>query len=158
MGVLNMVEIYRAGKENHDQVMALRYEMLQVVNNLESDIFDENFRNATEEYFYNGDQTTFLAIENGIAIGCATVCYIMIMPTYSHPTGKRAHIMNVYVRAEYRNKGIAKELMGEIIKDAKEKGVTHVSLDATELGRPLYASMGFKSTQEGMELILKPNN
>lgn len=149
-----MIEICKADKENFAQVIKLRFEMLMVVNNLKSDVFNVDFKDATNEYFCNGNQTTFLAMDGGVAIGCATVCYIMVMPTYSHPTGKRAHVMNVYVREGYRKKGIAQMMMKEIVNDAIEKGITHINLDATEQGRPLYEKIGFKPTEEGMVMIL----
>lgn len=68
--------------------------------------------------------------------------------------GETAHVMNVYVKEGYRKKGIALNMMKAIIKDAIEKGITHISLDATEQGRPLYEKIGFKPTDEGMEMIL----
>lgn len=149
-----MLEIHKAGVEDLTQVLNLRYEMLMVVNHLVSDTFDESFKGITDEYFRNGNQTTYLALEDGVAIGCATVCYMTVMPTYSHPTGKRAHVMNVYVREEYRRRGIAQRMIKELVNDATDRGTTHISLDATEQGRPLYMGMGFKPSEEGMEMIL----
>ena len=37
-----------------------------------------------------------------------------------------------------------------LIDNAKRKGVTEISLDATESGRPLYESLGFKASDECM--------
>jgi len=48
----------------------------------------------SKKYVKNSFQTTLLAVDNAV-IGCATICYIKIMPTFDHPSGKRAHIMNV---------------------------------------------------------------
>ena len=88
-------------------------------------------------------------------IGCATICYIEVMPTFSHPTGKRAHLMNVYTNSKYRRKGIALHMLNLLIKEAKEKGVTEISLDATELGKPLYKKCNFVEAEEYMVLNLK---
>ena len=70
------------------------------------------------------------------------------MPTFSHPTGKRAHLMNVYTKVEYRRHGIAREMVEILIDEAKSKGVTEISLDATESGRPLYESLWFRASDE----------
>ena len=43
-------------------------------------------------------------------------------------------------------------MMTMLIEEAKEKGVTEISLDATEDGRLLYKKMGFKPSSEGMVL------
>lgn len=150
-----MIRIIKASNEHHNQVIALRYEMLKDVNNLLTDSFSNDFRTATEEFFAEGNQTTFIALDGNMPVGCATICYIMLMPTYSHPTGKRAHIMNVYTRKTYRRQGVAKRLMEELLKEAKENDITHISLDATEEGRLLYQNLGFKAADEGMEIVLK---
>ena len=76
------------------------------------------------------------------------------MPTFSHPTGKRAHLMNVYTRSEFRRKGVGKMMVEFLIEEAKSKGVTEISLDATEMGHPLYKAIGFTENTEGMNLVL----
>ena len=140
-----------AVESNLAAVLALRMEMLSVVNAGKS--FDEAFVERTRDYFTNGAQTTVLAFDGENAVGCATICYVQVMPTFSHPTGKRAHIMNVYVREEFRRRGIAREMMKMLLDEAKSRGVTQITLDATESGRPLYQALGFESSEEFMELI-----
>ena len=82
------------------------------------------------------------------------MCYIEVMPTFSHPTGKRAHLMNVFTKKEYRRQGIAGKMMNMLIDEAKEKGVTEISLDATDMGRALYKKFGFRESEECMVLNL----
>ena len=147
------MEIRFATKEDIELLMSSRLEMLKVVNNLPADYqYTDEFVKESREYFLNGDQTTVLAVDNGEVIGCASMSYIRIMPTFSHPTGKRAHLMNVYTRNEYRRQGIARTMCEMLIGDAWNRGATEISLDATTMGRPLYESLGFKSTSEGMVL------
>ena len=149
------MRIVKAESGHSGKAVELRMEMLREVNGLDaSERFSEDFIRLSEEYFINGDQTTFLAIEGEKAVGCATVCYIRLMPTFDHRTGKRAHIMNVYVKPEYRRRGLAGKMLQEIICEAKQKGVTQISLDATDKGRPLYETLGFLSSAERMELNL----
>lgn len=147
------MEIRIATAQDMDLMMSSRLEMLKVVNDLPQDYeYDEAFVDASREYFEKGDQTTVLAIEDGEVIGCASMSYMWIMPTFSHPTGKRAHLMNVYTRDEYRRRGIARQMCEMLIEDAWNKGATEISLDATTMGRPLYESLGFTATTEGMVL------
>ena len=147
----NDVTVKIAQESDLPTVLAIRMEMLSVVN--EGKTFDEAFAERSRDYFSNAEQTTVLAFDGENAVGCATICYVRVMPTYSHPTGKRAHIMNVYVRGEYRRRGIAREMMKILLDEARERGVTQITLDATESGRPLYQALGFSGSEEFMELL-----
>lgn len=147
------MEYKLATKEDIELMMSSRLEMLKVVNGLPADYqYTDDFVRESRDYFLNGDQTTVLVIENGEVIGCASMSYMWIMPTFSHPTGKRAHLMNVYTRNEYRRQGIARQMCEMLIEDAWARGATEISLDATTMGRPLYESLGFTASSEGMVL------
>ncbi len=150
-----MISYIKATEKDLELLMQSRQEMLRAVNHLRSDYrFTDEFITCSMEYFKAAHQTTILAINEKV-IGCATMCYIDMMPTFSHPTGKRAHLMNVYTNPQYRRQGIAFKMLGFLINDAKEKGVTEISLDATELGRDLYKKHGFVESNECMVLIVK---
>ena len=150
-----MIEYRIAASEDIELLMGSRLEMLRVVNDLpEAYEFDTVLKRESRDYFAEGDQTTILAMEQGEVIGCATLCYLRMMPTFSHPTGKRAHLMNVYTREQYRRQGIAARMVKMLIQEARSRGVTEISLDATESGRPLYERLGFTASQECMVLSL----
>ena len=141
--------------EDIELLMQIRLEMLREVNKLpDSCVYDKTFIDESRRYFEEGDQTTILAMECDEVVGCASLSYIWIMPTFSHPEGKRAHLMNVYAKPDYRRKGISKGMVEILIDEAKEKGVTEISLDATAMGRPLYESLGFKASDECMVMVL----
>ena len=147
------MEYKLATKEDIELMMKSRLEMLKVVNNLPQDYqYSDEIVKESREYFLNGDQTTVLAIDDGEVVGCASMSYMWIMPTFSHPTGKRAHLMNVYTRSSHRRQGIARHMCEMLIEDAWSKGATEISLDATTMGRPLYESLGFTASREGMVL------
>lgn len=150
-----MIEYVVATKEDIELLMKSRLEMLRVVNKLPCEYkFSKDLLDHSVEYFIHGNQTTVLALD-GDVIGCATICYIEMMPTFSHPTGNRAHLMNVYTRSEYRRQGIGLLMMEMLIKEAREKGVTEISLDATEMGKPLYKKCNFIESGECMVLDLR---
>ncbi len=149
------VDYKTATLDDMDLMMSSRLEMLRVVNNLDlSYKYSEEIIENSRKYFEEGEQTTVLAMDGEKVIGCATMSYITIMPTFSHPTGKRAHLMNVYTMKEWQRRGIAKKMVLMLIEDAKRRGATEVSLDATEEGRPLYYNVGFKDSDECMVLAL----
>lgn len=45
-------------------------------------------------------------------------------------------------------------MMNILIDEAKERGVTEISLDATEEGRMLYEKCGLKASEENMVVTL----
>lgn len=151
-----MIEYRIAGPDDIDLMMESRLEMLRIVNNLGEDYqYDDILTNCSKDFFLNGDQTTVLVLDEGKVIGCASMSYMWIMPTFSHPTGKRAHLMNVYTNKDYRRQGIARKMVNMLIEDARSKGVTEISLDATESGRPLYESLGFADNKTCMNIVFE---
>ena len=142
-----------AGACDIDLLVQSRTDTLRAVNRLDAGYqFSAEFLDASRRYFLEGDQETVLALEDGRVAGCATMCYIDMMPTFSHPTGKRAHLMNVYTDPAMRRQGIAYRMVSMLIECAWNRGATEISLDATEAGRPLYRKLGFTDSGECMVL------
>ena len=153
---MNKIIYRKTTKADMKILMKLRLEMLREVNGLSGEYeYDENFIFESRRYFESGEQTTIIASDGETLVGCASLSYTWIMPTFSHPTGNRAHLMNVYTRADYRRRGISKKMVEILIDEAKENGVTEISLDATEMGRPLYESLGFKASDSCMVMDLE---
>lgn len=153
---MNKIIYRKTTKADMKILMKLRLEMLREVNGLSGEYeYDENFISESRRYFESGEQTTVIASDGETLVGCASLSYTWIMPTFSHPTGNRAHLMNVYTRADYRRRGISKKMVEILIDKAKENGVTEISLDATEMGRPLYESLGFKASDSCMVMDLE---
>ena len=119
--------------------------------------FDAAFVGATREYFEHGDHATIFAVDGENVVGCATLSFIETLPSLSHPTGRRSHLFGVYVKQNYRRQGIAQQMMKMLIGEAKNRGVTEITLDTTDDGRPLYEKLGFKTSDEYMELELELN-
>ena len=85
-------------------------------------------------------------------VGAGGISYFKVMPTYHNQTGKKAYIMNMYTNPAYRRKGIAYHTLEILVADAKNKGIDAISLEATEMGRPLYEEFGFVGMKDEMEL------
>ncbi len=56
---------------------------------------------------------------------------------------------------EWQRHGIAQKMVSMLIDEARNRGVTEISLDATEEGRPLYKKLGFVESTEGMVMLVK---
>ena len=147
------MEYRMAADRDIELLVRSRMDTLRAVNGLEENHrFSESFEEASRRYFLEGDQSTVLALEGDRVVGCATMCYLELMPTFSHPTGKRAHLMNVYTDPSRRREGIAARMVSVLITEAWNRGATEISLDATESGRLLYRKLGFRDSEECMIL------
>lgn len=150
-----MIQIRKATDADIDALIKSRCRTMREVCGFSEDYeFSTEFMEATKEYFLHGDGTTVIATDDSTGapqiVGNATLCYTNMMPTFSHPSGKRAHLMNVHVEKEFRRKGIARRMIELLVDEAKEHGVTEISLDATDDGRKLYETMGWRTNNEAM--------
>lgn len=73
----------------------------------------------------------------GVVIG--TTCAIEFFSSHRHG----AWIILVLVDREFRRRGIASRLVSRAVTFLRERGVTHIGLDASEAGRPVYEKLGF---------------
>lgn len=143
----------RADATLMDAALAIRMDCLREVCGFGAEhAFAQAFIEATAEFLRTADQTTLLTLDGDTPIACATLCYKRTIPTPGHPTGRRAHLMNVYTAPAYRRRGLAKRLLTMLHREAAGRGVTEITLDATEAGRRLYESMGYAASDECMYL------
>ncbi|MBD5435968.1 MAG: GNAT family N-acetyltransferase [Treponema sp.] len=151
------IEISLARSSDEALFMEMRLECLRDVYGFpESFCFDVDLVAKSRKYFLCGDHATVFALDgNGECAGVASLCFIDVMPTFEHPARKRAHFMNVYVRAEARRRGIGKKMVARLIEEARARGATEITLDATEEGRLLYESLGFAENKEAMSFSLR---
>lgn len=75
-----------------------------------------------------------LLYDNDLPIGCASFRYV---------DDKTAEIKRVFIRKEYRGKGLSKELMKNLEERAKDKHYTKLIL---ETGAPLKEAIGLYKT------------
>lgn len=65
--------------------------------------------------------------------------------------GKQLILENVFVRKEYRKRGIANKLIKRFILDWKKKNVKEMRLDCPERLRDFYEKLGFRVTALNMK-------
>lgn len=70
-------------------------------------------------------------------VGAGGVSFFQVMPTYHNASGEKAYIMNMYTSPDYRRKGIAYHTLDLLIEDTRKRGIHHITLEATDMGRPV---------------------
>lgn len=138
-----------------DLLTKTRIEVLRAANQLSDAVDMREVETQSREYYRkalaDGTHTAYLVFDGAAVIGTGGISYYRVMPTYHNPSGEKAYIMNMYTKAEYRRKGIALKTLDLLVQDAKRRGIQAISLEATEMGRPLYEKYGFVKMEHEME-------
>lgn len=140
-----------------DELVSTRISVLRTANKLSNDVDMSLVEKESYEYYKSaletGEHIAYLVYDNENLIGAGGVSFYQVMPTYHNPTGKKAYIMNMYTASEYRRQGIAFHTLDLLVKDIRKQGISQITLEATEMGRPLYEKYGFVKMENEMELI-----
>ncbi len=131
-----------------------RIEVLRAANRLDSSVglqeVEEHTRRYYKESLQNGQHIALLVWDSNTVVGTGGVSFYQVMPTYRNPSGKKAYIMNMYTAPAYRRKGIALHTLDLLMQEVSKRGIAAISLEATEMGRPLYERYGFQTMKHEM--------
>lgn len=146
----------KATPEDIDILTETRITVLRAANQLTEDVDMSEVREQSYEYYRRAlSQDTHVAylVFNGEEfVGAGGISFFEVMPTYHNPTGKKAYIMNMYTKPEYRRQGIAFQILDFLVEEARGRRIKAISLEATKMGRALYEKYGFISMMDEMEL------
>ena len=150
------MEFRVATEKDIDLLTTSRIEVLRAANRLDDFVDMSDVENESRKYYQKAlaDNTHFavLVMDDDNFIGAGGVSFYEVMPTYHNHSGKKAYIMNMYTNPDYRRQGIALKVLDMLVKNAKERGICQISLEATDMGRPLYEKYGFVQMKSEMEL------
>ena len=146
----------RATLEDINTLTETRIEVLRAANRLSDTIDMSEVERESYNYYQkalcDGSHIAYLVFDGKRFVGAGGVSFFQVMPTYHNPSGKKAYIMNMYTNPAYRRRGIAAKTLDMLVKDAKNKGIKFISLEATDMGKPLYEKYGFIKMNNEMEL------
>jgi GNAT superfamily N-acetyltransferase len=89
----------------------------------------------------------------GRVVAGGGVIILKFQPHPLDPRPQRAWVVNMFTEPEHRRQGLARRLMETIVEWCRSDGMRFLYLHASDYGRPLYESMGFKPNNE-MRLTL----
>lgn len=149
--------IYRKASLNDlELLIETRIQVLKVANMLKDSENMTDVQLQSDTYYKktlsNGLHVAYLIFDADRVVGTGGVSFFQVMPTFHNPTGKKAYIMNMYTDSRYRRRGIAYKTLDLLVSEAKERGISAISLEATAMGRPLYEKYGFVEMKGEMEL------
>lgn len=149
----------KASLSDLEILVSTRINVLRSANQLDLLVDMKEVEKSSRLYYQEAlasdNHTAFLVYNaDDNVIGAGAVSYYQVMPTYHNPSGKKAYIMNMYVAPEHRRKEIATKLLDLLIADSKERGIHHITLEATQMGRKLYENYGFRQMADEMEYVI----
>lgn len=142
------MNIYKATLDDIDDLIELRIDFLTMDQGRLSDQNEKDIRSQLKVYL-----AKHIPLEDFIAViakhptgKIVSAAFLIIQERPANPsfiTGLTGTLLNVVTYPEFRRKGIASQVIGEIISEAKQKGVSSIDLNATDDGKELYKKLGF---------------
>jgi GNAT superfamily N-acetyltransferase len=157
-GVEN-VHIAPAGRADIPLLAECRYRMFaDMFANDDYSGVKERFVAAVADYyaarFGKSDELSLVARMDGEPVGCGSIIFEARPPHVKSFSVLFGYILNVYVRPEFRRKGVATKIMQALHKEAKARGVKKIGLHASQAGAAVYAKLGYAVKESYMEMAL----
>lgn len=119
---------------------------------------DIDLRPALKAYYIrhlaDGTFVSWLAFDGEKIVGTSRMSFVEKPPYFACPSGKTALLSSIFTNPVYRRKGIAKELLSRIVKEAKDYGCGTVQRTASDMGVKLYTDFGFVHNENFMQYKL----
>ena len=127
----------------------------EVICNVFGECPDAELLAANRRYYERnvarGLHVAFVAESVGRECGCGALCLSEELPSPDNESGRCAYLMNIYVRREWRNHGIAHAIVRRLLEEAGRRGCGKIYLETTEEGKPVYRSLGFRDMPDMMK-------
>lgn len=135
-----------------DTITHLRIEFLRLANNFSLDKDMSDVEKVSESFICNLFQriTTSVILYLTTIISLHTEMWVFIvLCLLAIIRQEEKHIMNLYTDPKYRKQGIATKIL-DIIKEVNSRKIKIITLEATDMGKPLYEKYGFKHLKDEM--------
>lgn len=102
----------------------------------------------------DGSFVSWLAMDGEKIVGTSGMSFVEKPPYFGCPNGRIGLLFSMYVHPDYRRKGIARELLARVVKEAQEYGCGTVQITASDMGVLLYTNYGFVKNGNFMQYKL----
>lgn len=137
-----------------DDFIMLRINQLREEGATEDINLIPTLKDYYNRHMADGTFVSWLAMDEDKIVGTSGMSFVEKPPYFSCPNGKIGLLSSMYTVKEYRRKGIAKELLTKVVKEAKEYGCGTVHITASDMGMLLYSDFGFVKNDNFMQYKL----
>jgi GNAT superfamily N-acetyltransferase len=116
------------------------------------EVYTEAYEASLMGGLERGTHQAWLAEAEGRSVACVLLIWWAMPPSLDNFRRRRGYVSSVYTVPEFRRLGIARRLMTLLLDAAREQGILRLLLNASDMGRPLYESLGFVTPSREMEL------
>jgi len=150
-----MYVMHSATEADTPTLLAFREAMYQ---SMHPDLDVSHLRSTWEEFFRVGlkdDSLHAWIIESdcGEIVASIVARIYELVPTPENPGGRHVYAFNLYTEPRHRRKGLAGQLLEAVGEFGRARGISSVTLHASEMGKPVFIKRGFRESNE-MTLIL----
>ena len=111
-------------------------------------------RDYYQRHLADGTFVSWLALSGCDIVATSGLSVVEKPPYFGCPTGRIGLLSSMYVRADLRRQGIARDLLLRIVDEAKARECGAVHITASEAGTHLYRSCGFVRHERFMQRTL----
>ena len=108
-----------------------------------------------KRHMADGTFVSWLALDGEKIIGTSGMSFVEKPPYFSCPSGRIGLLSSMFTDPNYRRLGIARELLGRVVDDAKAYGCGCVQITASDMGVLLYTNFGFVKNGNFMQYTFR---
>ena len=111
-------------------------------------------RDYYERHLADGTFVSWLALDGDRIVGTSGMSFVEKPPYFGCPNGRIGLLSSMFTDPAYRRRGIAKELLGRVVEEARAYGCGAVQITASDMGVLLYTDFGFVKNGNFMQYRL----
>lgn len=137
------IDYRRLSKEYLETFIQMRITQLREEGAKEEIDLAPALRDYYDRHMADGTFVSWIAFDGEKIIGTSGMSFVEKPPYFGCPSGKMGLLSSMYTDPEYRRRGIAKELLDRVVKEARNYGCGTVQITASDMGVKLYSAYGF---------------
>ena len=140
--------------EDLDPFIRMRIAQLREVGAREELDLVPALKDYYRRHLKDGTFVSWLAVDGEKIVGTSGMSFVEKPPYFSCPNGRIGLLSSMYTDPAYRRRGIARELLGRVLEEARAYGCGSVQITASDMGVLLYSDFGFQKNGNFMQYKL----